>query len=152
MDKTFKLLNKIPILNRFLTPETVGQFVRYIIAGVLCFSIEYTLFIVLRNNLSISELLVNIIVYTIIFWINFLLNKFFSFRSRENFKRQLFLFGILFLFNLFVGNIIVFSAIRHLLVLISGEGSWSVLYLPKILIMFFIVSWNFVLYKKVIYK
>ncbi len=152
MEKISKTLNRIPILNKFLTPETFGQFVRYIIAGVLCFSIEYVLFIVLRSTLNISEILVNVAVYTIIFWINFLLNKFFSFRSRDNFRRQLFLFGILFLFNLFVGNILLFSAIRHVLVLISGEGSWPVLYLPKILIMFFIVSWNFVLYKKVIYK
>lgn len=152
MEKISKILNRIPILNKFLTPETFGQFVRYIIAGVLCFSIEYVLFIVLRSTLNISEILVNVAVYTIIFWINFLLNKFFSFRSRDNFRRQLFLFGILFLFNLFVGNILLFSAIRHVLVLISGEGSWPVLYLPKILIMFFIVSWNFVLYKKVIYK
>jgi hypothetical protein len=46
----------------------------------------------------------------------------------------------------------LFSAIRSILVTVSGEGSWQVLYLPKILIMFFVVSWNFILYKKVIYK
>ncbi len=152
MTKLLQLLQKIPILNKILTPETFGQFVRYLFVGIFSFSIEYGLFILLRNALTLSELLVNVIVYTIIFWINFLLNKFFSFKSRTNFKRQLFLYGLLFIFNLVVGNILLFSGIRYLLVLISGEGSWPVLYLPKILIMFFIISWNFVLYKKVIYK
>ncbi|MCX7772694.1 MAG: GtrA family protein [Clostridia bacterium] len=145
-------LKKIPVLEKLLNPETFGQFVRYILVGLSCFAVEYTLFLVLRSKLAISELLVNIIVYTIIFWMNFLLNKFVSFRSRNNFKRQLFLYGILFVINLVVGNILLFSGIRYLLVLMSGEGSWPVLYLPKILIMFFIISWNFVLYKKIIYK
>lgn len=152
MAKILEYLQKVPILKKLLTPETFGQFVRYLVVGIVSFSIEYTLFILLRNALTLSEILVNVIVYTIIFWINFLLNKFFSFKSRTNFKRQLFLYGILFVFNLVVGNILLFSGIRYLLVLISGEGSWPVLYLPKILIMFFIISWNFVLYKKVIYK
>lgn len=152
MNKLFELLRKIPIINKLFTQESFGQFVRYIFVGLFSFSIEYTLFIVLRKALTLSELLVNIIVYTVIFWINFLLNKFFSFQSRSNFKRQVFLYSILFIFNLVVGNILLFSGIRYLLVLISGEGTWPVLYLPKILIMFFIISWNFILYKKVIYK
>lgn len=156
MDKLYDLLMKVPVVNRilgkFFKRETFGQFVRYIFVGIVSFTIEYTLFVVLRNALTLSELLVNIIVYTIIFWINFLLNKFFSFQSRNNFKRQLLLYGILFIFNLIVGNILLFSGIRYCLVLLSGEGSWPVLYLPKILIMFFIISWNFILYKKVIYK
>jgi len=152
MNKLLEWLCSLPILRKLFNPESLAQFLRYIFVGVFCFSIEYALFIVLRNALSISELLVNIIVYTVIFWLNFLLNKFFSFRSRENFKKQLLLYSILFLFNLVVGNILLFSCIRYILVLISGEGSWPVLYLPKILIMFFIISWNFILYKKVIYK
>lgn len=145
-------LMKIPLLKDFMNPETLGQFIRYVIVGLSGFILEYTLFLVLRDMLKINELLSNIMVYSVIFWFNFLLNKFFSFRSRNNFKRQLFYYGILFVFNLVVGNILLFSGIRYLLVLSFGEGSWPVLYLPKILIMFFIVSWNFVLYKKVIYK
>lgn len=152
MDKIYEMLVRLPVMNRILKRETFGQFVRYIFVGIVSFSIEYTLFLVLRNALTLSELIVNIVVYTVIFWINFLLNKFFSFKSRTNFKRQLFLYGILFVFNLVVGNILLFSGIRYCLVLLAGEGSWPVLYLPKILIMFFIISWNFILYKKIIYK
>jgi len=152
MQKLLEWLCSLPILRKLFNTESLAQFIRYVFVGVFCFSIEYTLFIVLRNTLSISELLVNIIVYTVIFWLNFLLNKFFSFKSTKNFKKQLFLYSILFFFNLIVGNILLFSGIRYILVLLSGEGSWPVLYLPKIMIMFFIISWNFVLYKKVIYK
>jgi putative flippase GtrA len=145
-------LCSLPVLNRLFTPDSLAQFFRYIFVGILCFSVEYTLFIILRNTLPITELIVNVLVYTVIFWLNFLLNKFYSFRSKTNFKRQLFLYGILFFFNLTVGNVLLFSGIRYVLVLLSGEGSWQVLYLPKILIMFFIISWNFILYKKVIYN
>ena len=105
MQKLLKWLCTLPILRKLFTPESLAQFIRYIFVGVFCFSIEYILFIVLRNELSVSEILVNILVYTIIFWLNFLLNKFFSFRSTVNFKRQLFLYGSLFFFNLIVGNI-----------------------------------------------
>lgn len=152
MKKLFEWACTLPIIKNIFTPDSLAQFVRYLFVGVFSFSIEYTLFIVLRSSLPIAELVVNILVYTIIFWVNFLLNKYFSFQSKTNFKRQLFLYGILFFFNLIVGNILLFSAIRHALVTISGEGSWPVLYLPKILIMFFIISWNFILYRKVIYK
>lgn len=140
------------LLKDFMNPETLGQFIRYFIVGIVGFVLEYTLFIVLRDKLGIQELLSNIMVYTVIFWFNFLLNKFWSFKSRNNFKRQLFYYGILFFFNLVVGNVLLFSGIRYLLALWYGEDSWPVLYLPKILVMFFIVSWNFILYKKVIYK
>ncbi|NLB77445.1 MAG: GtrA family protein [Clostridiaceae bacterium] len=152
MKHKLKWLCSLPILKNLFTPDSLAQFFRYIFVGIFCFSIEYIMFIVLRKLLPISELLVNISVYSVIFWLNFLLNKFYSFRSRENFKRQLFLYCILFFFNLIVGNILLFSGIRYVLVLLSGDGTWPVLYLPKVLIMFFIISWNFVLYKKVIYK
>jgi putative flippase GtrA len=152
MLKIVESLKRYPLINKFLQPETLGQFVRYFLVGIFCFSFEYLLFILLRDLFSLNELLVNIMVYTVIFWINFLLNRNYSFKSKNDMKRQLLLYTPLFFFNLVVGNVLLFSGIRSLLVLSFGENSWPVLYLPKILIMFFIVSWNFVLYKKVIYK
>jgi putative flippase GtrA len=122
------------------------------VVGFTSFGIEYTLFVLFRKWLPLPELAVNIGVYSIVFWLNFLLNRKFAFRSKSAYWKQILLYGLLFAFNLVVGNVLLFSAIRRLLALWSGEGSWPVLYLPKILIMFFIVSWNFILYKKVIYK
>lgn len=156
IEKAHALLARLPIIGPFLgpriTPETIGQFLRYLVVGFTSFGVEYTLFLVFRSLLPVPELVVNIGVYTIVFWLNFLMNRLFAFRSKADILRQLLSYGFLFAFNLVVGNIFLFAGIRHLLVLAAGEGSWPVLYLPKILIMFFIVSWNFILYKKVIYK
>ena len=85
MSSKEKLMNS-RLLKDFFNPETLGQFMRYFIVGIVGFALEYTLFIVLRNSWRIDELLVNIMVYTVIFWFNFLLNKFYSFKSRSNFK------------------------------------------------------------------
>lgn len=148
----YEKLKNIPFVYNRVSPKSIGQFLRYLIVGFTSFGIEYTLFILFRNWLSVSELLVNIGVYTVIFWLNFLLNRHFSFKSKSAFLPQILAYGVLFAFNLVVGNILLFSGIRYLLVMITNEGSWEVLYLPKILIMFFIVSWNFILYKKIIYK
>lgn len=151
VNKLHALLMKIPFLENRVTPETVGQFLRYLVVGFTSFGVEYVLFVVFRAWLPLPELAVNIGVYSVIFWMNFLMNRHFAFRSKANLARQLLSYGFLFAFNLVVGNVLLFSAIRHGLVLLAGEGSWPVLYLPKILIMVFIVSWNFILYKKVIY-
>lgn len=139
-------------IGRLFVRETFFQFLRYLIVGFSCFTVEYVLFVILRAALPLSELMVNTCVYTVIFWGNFLANRWFSFRSTAPILRQMLSYGILFFINLVVGNILLFSAIRALLVMAAGEGSWPVLYLPKIIIMVFIVSWNFILYKKVIYK
>ncbi len=146
------LFPRFPKLVQKISPKTIGQFLRYLIVGFTSFGVEYTLFILFRKWLAVPELIVNIGVYTVIFWLNFLLNRHYSFQSKAAFFPQLLSYGFLFTFNLVIGNILLFSGIRHLLVLLTFEGSWPALYLPKILIMFFIVSWNFILYKKVIYK
>ncbi|HEY8499433.1 MAG TPA: GtrA family protein, partial [Clostridia bacterium] len=91
-------------------------------------------------------------VYTFIFWFNFLMNKFFTFKSRKNIIKQLVSYGLLFLFNGVVGNILLFTAIKKLLEYLFPTTAWIPYYLPKVLIMVFIVSWNFVLYNKVIYN
>ncbi|UZQ84409.1 GtrA family protein [Thermoclostridium stercorarium] len=143
---------KEKITNEFLTPEFIGKFTRYIIVGVSTFTIEYVLFLGFRKILPVPDVVANIIVYTFIFWFNFLLNKFFTFKSRKNFKKQLLSYGLLFLFNMVVGNVLLFMAITQLLKGLFPDTPWIPYYLPKIVIMIFIVSWNFILYNKVIYK
>ena len=89
-----------------------------------------------------------IIVCANIFWINFCLTSSSPSDPGRNFKRQLFLFGILFLFNLFVGkHNCIFS--NQISLSWSAERAHGLYYtLLKILHNVFIVSWNFVLYKK----
>lgn len=138
--------------NDYLNPEFLGKFTRYVIVGISSFTIEYIMFLVFRKILPLPDVITNIIVYTFIFWFNFLLNKFYTFRSRKNFKRQLLSYGLLFLFNMVVGNVLLFMAITNLLKRLFPDTPWVPYYLPKILIMVFIVSWNFILYNKVIYR
>lgn len=143
---------KQKITDEFLNPDSLKRIIRYLIVGVSTFTVEYLLFLLLRRLLPINDIIINIIVFTFIFWFNFLLQKFFTFQSHKNFKKQLISYSFLYLFNAVVGNILLFSAITWLLEYLFPATPWIPYYLPKILIMVFIVSWNFILYKKVIYK
>jgi len=150
MSRIVELKDKLK--SEFMDPDSVKKLVRYLIVGVSTFIIEYSLFLIFREILPLHEVVTNIIVYTFIFWFNFLMNKFFTFKSRKNIVKQLISYGLLFLFNGVVGNILLFTAIKKLLEYLFPAVAWIPYYLPKILIMVFIVSWNFVLYKKVIYN
>ncbi|HAA25633.1 MAG TPA: GtrA family protein [Ruminiclostridium sp.] len=150
MSRIIELKDKLK--SEFMDPDSIKKFIRYLIVGVSTFIIEYSLFLFFREILPLHELVTNIIVYTFIFWFNFLMNKFFTFKSRKNIVKQLISYGILFLFNGVVGNILLFTAIKKLLEYLFPTVVWIPYYLPKILIMVFIVSWNFILYKKVIYN
>lgn len=150
MSRIVELKDKLK--SEFMDPDSVKKLVRYLIVGVSTFIIEYSLFLIFREILPLHEVVTNIIVYTFIFWFNFLMNKFFTFKSRKNIVKQLISYGLLFLFNGVVGNILLFTSIKKLLEYLFPAVAWIPYYLPKILIMVFIVSWNFVLYKKVIYN
>jgi putative flippase GtrA len=150
MSKIIELKDKFK--SEFMDPDSVKKLVRYLIVGISTFIIEYSLFLFFREILPLHELITNIIVYSFIFWFNFLMNKFFTFKSRKNLTKQLISYGLLFLFNAVVGNILLFTGIKMLLEYLFPTTAWIPYYLPKILIMVFIVSWNFVLYKKVIYN
>lgn len=138
-----KLL-KHKFFSEFFTPSSLKQFKRYLITGFTSFGIEYTMYYLLHRILLLDYLTANVIVYVVIFWINFLLNKFWSFKSQTNFIRQLKLYLVLFIFNLVVANVFI----MYLLTDILGIDSM----LTKVMVMGFVVSWNFILYKKVIYK
>ncbi len=143
---------KEKIAEEFLDRDSINKFIRYLIVGFTTFSIEYLLFLIMRRILPLQDVITNVLVYAFIFWFNFLLNKFFTFKSRKNFKKQLFSYGLLFFFNMIVGNILLFTAITKLSEYLFPSTPWIPYYLPKVIIMVFIVSWNFILYKKVIYK
>lgn len=138
-----KLINN-KFISDFLSASSIKQFKRYLITGFLSFGIEYALFYLIHKILMLEYLIANVIVYALVFWINFLLNRFWSFNSNKNFLRQLKLYFALFIFNLFAANILL----MYLLTDIAGINSL----ISKIFVMGSIVSWNFILYKKVIYK
>ena len=139
--------------SEFFTESAMKQFQKYLIVGFTTLGIEYSLFAVsyellrhsaqLKIDDTIKALLANIVGYSISFVYNFLMNRYWSFQSTSSLSKQLLQYGILFGFNLLAscGIIYLFSDIFGLIP-----------YISKLLAMGAIVSWNFVFYKKIIYR
>lgn len=131
------------ILSEFLTPAAINQMKRYLITGFSSAAIELSLLYLLKDVAKLGIIEANSIALTIVFWFNFLMNRFFSFKSSGNIKKQILMYGVLFVFNLGASDLIM-----HLL-----TSSLHIQYLlAKVFAIGAVVSWNFVLYKKVIYK
>ncbi len=142
-----KNLNIITLIKKafdfFLGGRSLGQFIRYLITGFSTFGIEYLIFYSMFVMMGVSELIANSVSIAIVFWFNYLVNRFWSFKSKEKITKQVMQYGVLFFVNIGVSNLFMYYASTLLGVspLIS-----------KAIIMVFIVAWNFVLYKTVIYK
>ncbi len=137
------LLKKIPLISGMIDEKTFGQFKRYVITGLVSFSIEYLLFTLLYKVIGLWYILSNTIVYIVIFFFNFTLNRKWAFKSKARLGKQILQYGLLFVFNLL--------AINGLLYLLSDMAGLDPM-ISKILVMGAVVCWNFVIYKKVIYK
>ncbi|NMB32850.1 MAG: GtrA family protein [Clostridium sp.] len=163
-------LKKHKFFSEMLTPESLSQMKRYVITGFSGFAIEYLLFNIFYNFIfkrffpagftlaksiisgivhydlkgdTYRYLLANAIAYVVVFWFNFLLNRFWSFKSKVNIFKQLRQYGILFFFNLFATSVFLY---------LLSEKIGIIPEISKILVMGLVVCWNFILYKKVIYK
>ena len=71
------------------------------------------------------------------------MNRFWSFKSTTNMKKQLAMYLVLFVFNLGASDVIMY--------LLTTKLSLQYL-LAKVFAIGAVVTWNFFLYKKVIYK
>ncbi|MCX7747418.1 MAG: GtrA family protein [Clostridia bacterium] len=141
------LVNRIKkhrLLSELFTEKGLQQFKKYVIVGLSCFAIEYLMFLAFLDIIKLEKFSANVIVYSIMFWFNFILNRVWSFESKDAFLKQLLMYGILFLFNQVVGNIGIMYVLTDVF-LIHAKIS-------KVLIMGVIVIWNFIIYKKIIYK
>lgn len=126
-----------------LEPEAFHQLVRYLITGFSSAAIELSLLYIFRDIAKLSVIEANSIALTIVFWFNFLLNRHWSFKSKSSLKKQLLMYAVLFVFNLGASDLIMY-------VLVTLLGIQYLL--AKVLAIGAVVSWNFILYKKVIYK
>lgn len=130
-------------ISEFLTEKAMAQFKKYLLTGILSFGLEYTIFVTIYKIIGLWYITANTITYVIVFWFNFLMNRFWSFESKGNLRRQLYLYSIL-----FVSNLVAITALMFVLSDIFGITPL----ISKVLVMGAVVSWNFVLYKKVIYR
>jgi putative flippase GtrA len=126
-----------------ITRNSFSQFGRYVIVGLLSFLFEYSLYFMFLKVLHIWFILSNIIVYALIFWFNFIFNRIWSFRSKVGLQKQLLKYSLLFFFNL--------ALTSSALYLLTDTMGISPL-ISKVMVMCLIVPWNFLIYKKVIYK
>ncbi len=136
-------LKKNKLFSDMLEPEAFHQLVRYLVTGFSSAAIELSLLYVFRDVVKLSVIEANSIALTIIFWFNFFMNRFWSFKSKSSLKKQLLMYAALFVFNLGASDLIM-----HVLVTLLGIQYL----LAKVFAIGAVVSWNFVLYKKVIYK
>ncbi|NLW27622.1 MAG: GtrA family protein [Hungateiclostridium saccincola] len=170
IEKIINRLKKYKVFSDMLTPETFSQMRRYVITGFSGFAIEYFLFNIFNELIfvkfppggytpakTIAEkfindsferttyryLLANAIAYVVAFWYNFLLNRFWSFKSKVNIFKQLKQYSALFIFNLIIASVLLY---------LLSDKIGIMPKISKILVMGMLVCWNFVLYKKVIYK
>ena len=130
-------------LSRFLTPQFLGQFTRYVITGLSSAVIEFSLLYIFKDLAGLSIVVSNSIALTVVFWFNFFLNRLWSFKSTGSLKRQLTMYLVLFVFNLGASDLIMY--------LLTEKLSFQYM-LAKVFAIGAVVSWNFVLYRKVIYK
>jgi putative flippase GtrA len=131
------------LLNEFFNEKTFQQLIKYIIVGMTSFITEWSLLYIFNKVLQVWYLYANSIAFVVVFWLNFLMNRIWAFQSRQNFKKQILLYGILFIINLNVSN-----AVMYWLHEIIGLD----VMLAKVFAVGLVVSWNFILYKKVIYR
>lgn len=124
--------------------KTFEQLTRYLITGFTAFGIEYGLYLILLKWVGLHYVTASVIVYALVFWFSFMLNRMWSFKSQGAIKRQVFQYGLLFLFNLVVANVVLmrlFIDVLGLSALISPFFKMAC-----------VVSWNFLIYKYIIYK
>ena len=121
--------------------NNIIQFSKYIIIGggsATCELLLFTIFKILGISIVISNIS-SVIIATII---NYLLNKLWAFKSQKGSVKSLVLYIAVFAFN------ITFSS--QFIVLLSNAGVNGII--AKLISMILITCWNFVLYKKVIFK
>ena len=135
---------KIPIFKESNTRRSINQFIKYILSGLLAFGIEYGGYVFLYAGLRLHYIIASLIVYSIVFWFSFLINRYWTFNSKSDIKKQIFLYILLFAFNLIVSNIFV----MYTLTTILGINPYVSPFLKAGLV----VIWNFYFYKRFIYK
>lgn len=127
----------------FSVATTFLQFKKYIITGLSAAVLEYGLFTLLTVLAGMREVTSHAASMSAGFILSFILNRQWSFKSQGNISRQLFLSCALFLINLCISSYVIY-------LLVEKAEIWDKL--AKLLVMGMIMLWNFVIFKKVIYK
>ena len=131
------------ILSILKDKKLISQITKYLVVGVTSFIMEYLLFAFLFIIIKANVIIANSCAYFIVFCYNFILNRLWTFNSKENLIKQLILYGALLLINLSITNSLLYFLTNYYKIypLVS-----------KLFVMILIILWNFIIYKKLIYK
>jgi putative flippase GtrA len=121
------------------------RLVRYVVAGGSAFVAEYSSFIILFYILKWAPVYANTLSFVLGLATSFTLNKFWVFgkdsQQRQS-HHQFVMYSVLALINLIITNI----AIDHLIK--SGVPA----FVAKIVLIMSVACWNFLIFKKIIFK
>ena len=174
MNTLINILAKNKFTKKFSDKKILVQLIKYIVVGVSTIFIEMLLFFILSTpyfvlfyklegiilylgpflkeyfsidvklNLAYYVIIFsNSIALTINFWVNFIMNRKWSFESKEPLLKQISIYACLFIFNIWISNTIITFLNLHLKIHKM---------IAKIISIGVIVSWNFIIYKKIIFK
>lgn len=128
---------------QFLNKNTVIQFGKTFAIGVASAGCDFFIFHLLIKYFELWTVFSSGASQIVGFWASFLLNKFWTFKVKENFLKQLSSYTVLFMFNLAFSSLAIYFLVD---VMKQNE------YFSKIFIMGLIFIWNFIIYKIIIYK
>lgn len=118
------------------------SFRRYLFVGVSTVMLDFLLLLILRSKFSSGLLSAVSIAYWISIAYNFTLNRYWSFEASKGLvPRQLFLYGLLLIFNYLVTLAVVWG--------IESVGISE--YLAKLMALGLTITWTYIFYKKIIF-
>lgn len=126
-----------------ISRKTLTQLGRYLATGLLAAALEYGLLILLTEYVGLWYIISNSIAYASGFAVSFLLNRYWSFQSRENIVKQFLQYAALFSLNLILNNVLMY---------LFTNTAGIPYTISKLIVMSMVVVWNFIIYKKVIYR
>ncbi len=122
--------------------KTLFQAIKYLMVGGSSAVIELVLFQLLSAVFAIPLAAANVTAVVVSTVFNFLVNRNVTFKSTSNPLRSLVLYLVLFAFNMTFSTMCIS--------LLAAQGVYPLA--AKVFTMACIVLWNFVLYKKIIFK
>lgn len=118
--------------------------IKFIITGVSAASVEYIIFVGLQVLTGERYLIIcQSVSFMCGFVVSFLLNKRWVFRSSGRPKEEIVRYSILALINLFISNIVLWAFVMEIHI---------VFWLAKFLVMATIATWNYFIYKRIVFS
>jgi len=128
-----------------------SQKLRFLVVGGINTSIDFGLLFILRM-LGLPVITANVISSTLAFCFSFFANKKYTFKTTDtNIKREIGLFIVVTLFGLWVLQTIVIRVVSSMLSNTHLPDS-IILLIAKLLATVVSLTWNYILYSRVVFK